>query len=150
MLARCLARLLTFSCLALKSSSPCCYTRKHASEFCRDFLSPSASCRSAADWCLSSCSWDWRSRSDLGSKFEELVPAILASNSNTTSTQDYGVFSLSTRSFLSPFLETNRIVSLSWTLSALLSLPLHSAVLFSNILFAYYKINKQTHHMFSI
>ena len=48
-----------------------------------------------------------------GSKFEELVPAVLASNSNTTSTQDCGVFSLSTRSFLSPFLETNKAVSLS-------------------------------------
>ena len=150
MLARCLASLLTFSCLALKSSSACCCTRKYASEFCRDFLSPSASCRSTADWCLSACSWDWRSRSDSGSEFEELVPAVLASNSNTTSTQDYGVFSLSTRSFLSPFLETNRVVSLSWTLSALLSLPLHSGVLFSNILFAYYKRNKQTHHMFSL
>ena len=109
MLARCLASLLTFSCLALKSSSACCCTRKYTSEFCRDFISPSTSCRSTADWCLSACSWDWRSRSDSGSKFEELVPAILASNSNTTSTQDYGVFSLSTRSFLSPSLETNRL-----------------------------------------
>ena len=99
MLARCLASLLTFSCLALKSSSACCCTRKYASEFCRDFLSPSASCRNTADWCLSACSWDWRSRSDSGSEFEELVPAVLASNSNTTSTQDCGVFSLSTRSF---------------------------------------------------
>ena len=150
MLARCLARLLTFSSLALKFSSTCCCTRKYASEFCRDFLSPSASYRSTADWCLSACSWDWRSRSDSGSEFEELVPAVLASNSNTTSTQDCGVFSLSTRSFLSPFLETNRVVSLSWTLSALLSLPLHSGVLFSNILFAYYKRNKQTHHRFSL
>ena len=44
MLARCLASLLTFSCLALKSSSACCCTRKYASEFCRDFLSSSASC----------------------------------------------------------------------------------------------------------
>ena len=104
MLARCLAILLTFSCLALKSSSTCCCIRKYASEFCRDFLSPSASCRSTADWCLSACSWDWRSQSDSGSEFEELVPAVLASNSNTTSTQDCGVFSLSTRSFLSPFL----------------------------------------------
>ena len=99
MLARCLESLFTFSCLALKSSSACCCTRKYASEFCRDFLSPSASCRSTADWCLSACSWDWRSRSDSGSEFEELVPVVLASNSNTTSTQDYGVFSLSTRSF---------------------------------------------------
>ena len=49
----------------------------------------------------------------IGSEFEELVPAVLASNSNTTSTQDCGVFSLSTRSFLSPFLETNMVVSLS-------------------------------------
>ena len=85
MLARCLASLLTFSCLAFKSSSACCCARKYASEFCRDFLSPSASCRSTADWCLSACSWDWRSRTDSGSEFEELVPAILASNSNTTS-----------------------------------------------------------------
>ena len=139
MLARCLASLLTFSCLVLKSSSACCCTRKYTSEFYRDFLSPSASCRSTADWCLSACSWDWRSRSDSGSEFEELLPAVLASNSNTTSTQVCGVFSLSTRSILSPFLETNRVVSLSWTLSALLSLPLHSVVLFSNILFAYYK-----------
>src|SRR3954470_9462780 len=46
MLARCLASLLTFSYLALKSSIACCCTRKYASEFCRDFLSPSASCRS--------------------------------------------------------------------------------------------------------
>ena len=150
MLARCLASLLTFSCLALKSSSACCCTRKYGSGFCRDFLSPSASCCSTANWYLSTCSWDWRSRSDSGSEFEELVPALLASNSNATSTQDYGVFSLSTRSFLSPFLETNRVVSLSWTLSALLSLPLHSGVLFSNILFAYYKRNKQTHHRFSL
>ena len=37
MLARCLASLLTFSCLALKSSSACCCTRKYASEFCKDF-----------------------------------------------------------------------------------------------------------------
>ena len=93
MLARCLASLLTFSYLALKSSSACCCTRKYASEFWRDFLSPLASCRSTADWCLSACSWDWRSRSDLGSEFEELVPAVLASNSNTTSTQDCGGFS---------------------------------------------------------
>ena len=150
MLARCLASLLTFSCLALKSSSACCCTRKYASEFYRDFLSPSASCRSTADWCLSACSWDWRSRSDSGSEFEELVPAVLPSNSNTTSTQDCGVFSLSTRSFLSPFLETNRVVSLSWTLSTLLSLPLHNGVLFSNILLAFDKRNKQTHHKFSM
>ena len=150
MLARCLASLLTFSCLALKSSSTCCYTIKYASEFCRDLLSPSASCRSIADWCLSACTWDWRSQSDPGSEFEELVPAVLANNSNTTSTQDYEIFSLFTRSFLSPFLETNRVVSLSWTLSALLSLPLHSGVLFSNIRFAYYKTNNQTHHSFSL
>ena len=91
MLARCLAILLTFSCLALKSSSTCCSTRKYASEFCRDFLSPSASCRSTADWCLSACSWDWRSWSDSGNEFEDLVPAVLASNSNTTSRQDFGV-----------------------------------------------------------
>ena len=116
----------------------------------RTFLSPSASCRSIAEWCLLACSWDWRSRSDSGSKVEELVPAVLACNTNTTSMQDYAVFSLSTRSFLSPFLETNRVVSLSWTLSSLLSLPLHSGVLFSNILFAYYKRNKQTHHRFTI
>ena len=90
MLARCLASLLTFSCLALKSSSACCCTRKYASEFCRDFLSPSASCRSTADWCLSTCSWDWISWSDSGSEFEELVPAVLASNSNTTQRRTMG------------------------------------------------------------
>ena len=149
MLARCLASLLTFSCLALKSSSACCCTRKYASEFCRDFLSPSASYRSTSDRCLSTWSWDSRRRTDSRSEFEELVPAVVASNSNTTSRQDFWV-PLSTRSFLSPFLETNRVVSLSWTLSALLSLPLHSGVLFSNILFAYYKRNKQTHHRFSL
>ena len=72
MLARCLASLLNFSCLALKSSSTCGCTKKYASEFCRDFLSPSASCRSTADWCLSACSWDWRSRSDSGSESKSL------------------------------------------------------------------------------
>ena len=150
MLARWLASLLTFSCLVVKSSSACCCTRKYASEFCREFLSPSASCRSTSDRCHSTWSWDSRRQTDSGSEFEELVPAVLASNSNTKSMQDCGVFSLSTRSFLSPFLETNRVVSLSWTLSALLSLPLHGGVLFSNILFAYYKRNKQTHHRFSL
>ena len=88
MLARCLASLLTFSCLALKSSSTCCCTRKYASEFCRDFLSPSASCRITSDRCLSTWSWDSRRRTDSGSEFEELVPAVVASNSNTTSRQD--------------------------------------------------------------
>ena len=76
MLARCLASLLTFSCLALKSSSACCCTRKYASEFCRAFLSPSASCRITSDRCLSTWSWDSRSRTDSGSEFEELVPAV--------------------------------------------------------------------------
>ena len=38
MLARCLASLLTFSCLALKSSSDCCCTRKYASEFCSSLV----------------------------------------------------------------------------------------------------------------
>ena len=99
MLARCLARLLTFSCLALKSSSACCCTRKYASEFCRDFLSPSASCRITSDRCLSTWSWDSRSRTDSGNEFEELVPAVVASNSNTTSRQDFGVVSVSQYSF---------------------------------------------------
>ena len=31
----------------------------------------------------------------LGSEFEELVPAVVASNSNTTSRQDFGVVSVS-------------------------------------------------------
>ena len=90
MLARCLASLWTFSCLALKSSSACCCTRKYASEFCTDFLSPSASCHSSSDRFISTWSWDSRRRTDSGSVFEELVPAVLASNSNTTSTQDCG------------------------------------------------------------
>ena len=77
MLARCLASLLIFSFLALKSSSACYCTRKYASEFCRDFLSPSASCRSTSDRCLSTWSWDSRSRTDSGNEFEELVPAVL-------------------------------------------------------------------------
>ena len=89
MLARCLASLLTFSCLALKSSNSCCCTRKYASEFCRDFLSPSASCSITSDRCLSTLSWDSRTRTDSGSEFEELVPAVVASNSNTTSRQDF-------------------------------------------------------------
>ena len=80
MLARCLASLLTFSCLALKSSSTCCCTRKYASEFCRDFLSPSASRRITSDRCLSTWSWDSRSWTDSGNEFEELVPAVVASN----------------------------------------------------------------------
>ena len=99
MLARCLASLLTFSCLALKSSSACCCTRKYASEFCRDFLSPLASCRITSDRCLSTWSWDSRRRTDSGSEFEELVPAVVASNSNTTSRQDFWVLSLASRRF---------------------------------------------------
>ena len=95
MLARCLASLLTFSCLALKSSNTCCCTRKYASELCRDFLGPSASCRITSDRCLSTWSWDSRSRTDSGNEFEELVPAVVASNSNTTSRQDFGVVSVS-------------------------------------------------------
>ena len=91
MLARCLASLLTFSCLALKYSSTCCCTRKYASEFYRDFLSPSASCRITSDRCLSTWSWDSRSRTDSGNEFEELVPEVVASNSNTTSRHDFGV-----------------------------------------------------------
>ena len=77
MLARCLASLLTFSCLALKSSSACCCTRKYASESCRDFLSPSASCRNTSDQCLSTWSWDSRRRTNSGSEFEELVPEVV-------------------------------------------------------------------------
>ena len=95
MLARCLASLLSFSYLALKSSSACCCTRKYASEFCRDFLSPSASCRITSDRCLSTWSCDSRSRTGTGNEFEELVPAVVASNSNTTSRQDFGVVSVS-------------------------------------------------------
>ena len=91
MLARCLASLLTFSCLALKSSSTCRCTRKYASEFCRDFLSPSASCHSTSDRRLSTWSWDSRSRTDSDGKFEELVPTVVANNSNTTSRQDFGL-----------------------------------------------------------
>ena len=137
MLARSLASLLAFSYLALKSSNACCCTRKYASEFYRAFLSPLASCRRTADRCLSACSWDSRSRTDSGIEFKELVPAVVASNSNTTSRQDFGVVSLSSRQFslsvLSALLETNLVVSLSVTFSALLPLPLHNGVLFSNI-----------------
>ena len=97
MLAISLASLLAFSYLALKSSNACCCTRKYASEFCRDFLSPSASCRSIVDRRLSACSSDSRCQTDGGSKFEELVPAVVASNSNTTSIQDLRVVSLSSR-----------------------------------------------------
>jgi hypothetical protein len=91
MLAISLTSLLAFSCLALKSSNACYCTRKYASEFSRDFLSPSASCHSTTDRCLSACSWDSRSQSDSGIEFEELVPAVVASNSNTTSRQDFGL-----------------------------------------------------------
>ena len=99
MLARCLASLLTFSCLALKSSSACCCTRKYASEFYKDFLSPSASYHITSDQCLSTWSWDSRSRTDSGSEFEELVPAVVAGNSNTTSRQYFWVVSLSSKQF---------------------------------------------------
>ena len=89
MLARCLASLLTFACLALKSSSACCCNSKYASEFCMDFLSPSASCRSTSDRCLSTWSWDSRWWTDSGSELEELVPAVvfelLATTAGTSS-----------------------------------------------------------------
>ena len=99
MLARCLPSLLTFSCLALKSSSACCCTRKYAYELCRNFLSPSTSCRNTSDRCLSTWSWYSRSWIDSCNEFEEPVPAVVASNSNTTSRQDFGVVSVSQYSF---------------------------------------------------
>ena len=90
-----LSKLINFSCLAHKSSTTCYCTRKYASEFCKDFLSPSASCRITSDRCLSTWSWDSRSRTDSGNEFEELVLAVVVSNSNTTSRQDFGVVSVS-------------------------------------------------------
>jgi hypothetical protein len=97
MLAISLASLLAFSCLALKSSNACYCTRKYASEFCRDFLSPLASCRITTDWHLSAYSWDSRCWTDRGREFEELVSAVVATNSNTTSIQDLQVVSLFSR-----------------------------------------------------
>ena len=116
MLAISLASWLALSCLALKSSNACCCTRKYASECSRDFHSPSASCHRTADRCLSACSWDSRNQTESDSEFEYLVQAVVASNSNTKPRQD---------------------VSLSWTLYALLPLPLLNKALLPNILWAF-------------
>ena len=97
MLAISLAILLALSCLALKSSNACYCTRKYAFECSRDFRSPSASCRSTADRCLSACSWDWRNQTESDSVYVELLAAVVARNLNTTPRQDFGVVSLSSR-----------------------------------------------------
>ena len=65
------------------------------------FITSLTSSRSWAEASLSALSWDWRSRTDWGSDCIEVVSHLLVSsfNSLSSSRQDLGVISLSSRWF---------------------------------------------------
>jgi hypothetical protein len=81
--------------MSVISSSSSCLAMRFSLVFFAIFLRDWTSSRSWLEVCLYAWSWDWRSRTDPGCDFSELV----SSNLNTASRHDFSVVSLSSRCF---------------------------------------------------